>query len=161
MTQPPVSDLNARATALRPATCAGLCAAAISILAGVAIRWWPSVETPVASAHLVLTLLLYTTAGALAARYAGDGWRAGLFAGLLDALIGHPVAFFLSAPPDPARLSLPPGIEATPAVIATAHLWGAVVGASVAIVFATGAGAAGGWYARRAGKAPRTSGNSP
>ncbi len=141
------------ATPLRPATYAGLVAAAVSVASAIVIRLVPTLESPVAAVHLVLTFVLFVMGGALAARLGGEGWRAGLFAGLLDALIGHAIAFLISAPPDPARLSLPPGVEVTPQVIGAAHLWGSVLGAATAIVFAVAGGALGGWYARRSGVA--------
>jgi len=149
--QPP--PLARGATPLRPATYAGLAAAMVSILAALAVRSMPAFETPVAAVHLVLTFVLFVMGGALAARLGGDGWRAGLFAGLIDALIGHAMAFLISEPPDPSRLSLPAGVEATPQLLAAAHLWGAVLGAVTAVLMAIGGGAIGGWYARRTGVA--------
>ena len=139
----------ARATPLRPATYAGIAAATVSVAAAVAIRIVPTWESLVVGVHFALTVLLYATGGALAARLGGDGWRAGLFAGLLDALIGHTIAFVLAAPLDPARVSLPRGVTTSPQLMASMQVWGAVLGASVAVVIAIGAGAAGGWYAKR------------
>jgi len=137
------------ATPLRPAAYAGIAAAFVSIAAAIVIRVMPSFETVVVSLHLALTTLLYVTGGALATRLGGQGWRAGLFAGLLDALIGHAIAFFIAAPPDASRVTLPRGIEPTPHVLAQVQLWGAVVGAGGAILVAVAAGAFGAWYARR------------
>ena len=138
-----------RATPLRPATYAGIAAALTSIIAAIVTRVSPSAESIVAPTHLVLTVLFYSTGGALAARMGADGWRAGLFAGLLDALIGHAIAFFIAAPPEAGRVSLPKGVEATPQVLAGVQLWGAVLGAAMAVAFAAAAGAVGGWYAKR------------
>ncbi len=139
----------ASATPLRPATYAGVAAALLSIAAALVVRLSPPLEAAAASVHLVLTFTLYVMGGALATRLGGAGWRAGLFAGLLDALIGHAIAFFISAPPDPARITLPRGVEATPQVLGAMHLWGAVLGAGAAVLFALAGGALGGWYARR------------
>ena len=139
----------ARATPLRPATYAGIAAATVSVAAAVAIRVVPTWESLVVGAHFALTALVYATGGALAVRLNGDGWRAGLFAGLLDALIGHTIAFVLAAPLDPARVSLPRGVTTSAQLMATMQVWGAVLGASVAIMIAIGAGAAGGWYVKR------------
>jgi len=137
------------ATPLRPAAYAGIAAAFVSIAAAIVIRVMPSFETVVVSLHLALTTLLYVTGGALATRLGGQGWRAGLFAGLLDALIGHTIAFFVAAPPDASRMTLPRGVVPTPHVLAQLQLWGAVVGAGGAILLAVAAGAFGAWYARR------------
>ena len=137
------------ATPLRPATYAGLAAAFVSIAAAVAIRLSPNLETPVASAHLLLTGTFYLMGGALAARLGADGWRAGLFAGLLDALIGHAIAFLIAAPPDASRILLPSGVEPTPQLLGSMQLWGALLGAAMAIGIAIACGAAGGWYAKR------------
>jgi hypothetical protein len=150
----------ATATPLRPATYAGLAAAAVSIIAALIIRAAPPATSLVTTAHLLVNLTLFAMGGALAARLGAAGWRAGLFAGLLDALVGHPIAFLLSAPPDPAQVTVPPGTELTPQLLASMHLWGAVLGAVVAVMLATLAGAAGGWYARRTGVAPRAT-NAP
>ncbi len=139
-----------RATPLRPATYAGIAAAVTSIAAAIVIRVSPSAESIVVPAHLALTVLFYATGGALAARLGADGWRAGLFAGLLDALIGHAIAFFIAAPPEAGRVSLPNGVQPTPQVLAGVQLWGAVLGAAMAVAFAAAAGAVGGWYAKRA-----------
>lgn len=144
--RPPI---RARHTPLRPATYAGLAAALVSIIAAVVIRLAPSLEGPATAAHLLLTGALYVMGGALAARLGADGWRAGLFAGLLDALIGHAIAFFIAAPPDPSRITLPTGVEPTPQVLGSLQLWGALLGAATAIAIATACGAAGGWYAKR------------
>ena len=139
----------ARSTPLRPATYAGLAAAFVSIAAAVVIRLSPSLEAPVAVVHLLLTGVFYVMGGALAARLNGDGWRAGLFAGLLDALIGHTIAFLIAAPPDASRISLPSGVEPTPQLLGSMQLWGALLGAVMTIAIATACGAAGGWYAKR------------
>lgn len=140
---------RARASAVRPATYAGLAAALLSITAALAIRFAPPLESVVAAAHLLATFLLYVTAGALVTRMGAAGWRGGMFAGFVDALVGHPIAYLLAPALDPSKLSLPPGIEPTPAVLATAQEWGAVVGAGSAVVIALAGGALGGWYARR------------
>ena len=153
MTHRAPPPLTANATPLRPATYAGIAAAVVSIGAAVVIRLWPAAESPMTGVHLVLTFVLFVMGGALAAKLGGDGWRAGLFAGLLDALIGHVIAFLVSRPPDPSRLTLPKGVEATTEVLGAAHLWGAVLGAVVSVVFAIAGGALGGWYARRSGVA--------
>lgn len=140
----------AAATPLRPATYAGIAAALVSILAAVVIRLWPPLEALAGAVHLVLAFMFYAMGGVLAASLGADGWRAGLFAGLLDALIGHAIAFFIAGPPDPTRVTLPAGIEVTPQVLARVQLWGAVTGAGFTIVMGAIAGAVGGWYARRA-----------
>lgn len=155
------------ATPLRPATYAGVAAAAVSVAAAAVLRAAPALESVVMVVHLAAASLLYATGGALAARLGGDGWRAGLFAGLLDALVGHVVAFLLSAPPDPSRLTAPPGRELTPSVVAAMHLWGAVLGA----VMAVGLGAVAGWAGGRVvrgrptpvaeGSWPAASGDAP
>jgi hypothetical protein len=145
----PALSPRARTSALRPATYAGLAAALLSITAALAIRFAPALETAVAAAHLVATFLLYVTAGALVSRMGAQGWRGGMFAGLVDALVGHPIAYLLAPALDPSKVTLPPGLEPTPAVLATAQQWGAVVGAGSAIVIALAGGALGGWYARR------------
>ncbi len=137
------------ATPLRPATYAGIAAAFVSITAAIVIRVMPSFETVVGSIHFALTTLLYITGGALAARLGGQGWRAGLFAGLLDALIGHTIAFRVAAPLVASRVTLPRGMVPTPQVLAQMQLWGAVVGAGGAILLAVAAGAFGAWYAQR------------
>lgn len=141
------------ATALRPATYAGLAAAAVSIGAAVVIRLVPSLTSVVTGVHFLTTLTLFAMGGALAARLGAAGWRAGLFAGLLDALVGHAGAFLLSSPPDASQVTPPPGTDVTPELLASLHLWGAVFGAAGAVVIAMVAGAAGGWYARRVGVA--------
>jgi len=138
-----------RASALRPATYAGVAAAIVSIVAMIVIRLVPSAESVVSVVHLLVNVLLFATAGALAARFGIAGWRAGLFAGLLDAIIGHTVAFLLSSPPDASNVTAPPGRVLTPELLASMHVWGAVTGAVVAVLIAIIAGAAGGWYARR------------
>lgn len=140
-------------TPLRPATYAGLAAAVMSVTAAIVIRVAPASEPIVVGLHLLVTATLYLMGGALAARLGGDGWRAGLFAGLLDALVGHAIAFLISEPPDPSRVTLPRGMEPTPQVLAGVHLWGAVLGAAMAVAIGVAAGAAGGWYARRTGVA--------
>lgn len=145
----PVPPRLARSTPLRPATYAGLTAAFVSIVAAVVIRVSPALETPVAGVHLLLTFSLYVMGGALAARLGGDGWRAGVFAGLLDALIGHAIAFLIAAPPDPTRVSLPRGVEPTPQVLGSIQLWGALLGAAMTVAIGAIAGAIGGWYAKR------------
>jgi hypothetical protein len=145
---------SARATPLRPATYAGVAAAVVSIVAALVIRLAPSAASVVTGLHLAVNITLFVMGGALAARLGGAGWRAGLFAGLVDALVGHPIAFLLATPPDPATVTLPPGMEATPQLLASLHLWGAVLGAITAVCFAVAAGAVGGWYARRSGVAP-------
>ena len=149
MSPPSRPPALARSTPLRPATYAGLAAAFVSIAAAFVIRASPSLETPTAVAHLLLTGALYAMGGALAARLGADGWRAGLFAGLLDALIGHAIAFLIAAPPDPSRISLPSGVEPTPQLLGSMQLWGALLGAAMAIAIAIACGAAGGWYAKR------------
>lgn len=151
----PVLPSRSTATPLRPATYAGVAAAVVSIIAAVIIRLAPPATSVVTTAHLLVNLTLFVMGGALAARLGGAGWRAGMFVGLLDALVGHPIAFLISATPDGSQMTLPPGTEATPELIASLHLWGAVLGAVVAVIFATAAGAVGGWYARRTGVAPR------
>jgi hypothetical protein len=150
---PPTLPSPAGATALRPATYAGIAAAAASIGAAVCIRLAPGLTAVVTGVHFVLTLAVFAMGGALAARLGAAGWRAGMFAGLLDALVGHPIAFLLSSPPEASVVTLPAGVEATPELLASLHLWGAVVGAGAAVVIAIVAGAVGGWYARRIGVA--------
>ncbi len=145
-----VSSRTGSPTALRPAAYAGAAAALVSVLAAIAIRTVPTLETVMALAHLVLTALFYATAGALAARLGAAGWRAGLFAGLVDALVGHTLAYVIAAPPDPARISLPAGISQTSENLARAQSWGAIVGAVSTVIIAAGAGALGAWYMRRA-----------
>lgn len=154
----PVIPSRTTATPLRPATYAGVAAAVVSITAAIIIRIAPPATSVVTTVHLLLTVMLFVMGGALAARLGGDGWRAGVFAGLVDALVGHPIAFLISETPDVSQVTLPPGTEATPQLIASLHLWGAVLGAVVAVIIAAVAGAAGGWYARRTGVAPRASG---
>jgi len=144
-----VAKPNIRATALRPATYAGLAAAVVSIVAMIAIRLVPSAESIVSVIHLLVNVLLFATAGALAAQFGVAGWRAGLFAGLLDAIIGHTIAFLLAPPPDASKVTAPPGQVLTPELLASMHVWGAVLGAVFAVLIAIAAGAAGGWYARR------------
>lgn len=136
-------------TPLRPATYAGVTAALLTIGAQVVIRVAPSLASTIAAAHFIAAFVLFVMAGALATRLGGDGWRAGLFAGLLDALVGHAIAFFIAVPPDPATVTLPRGVEATSQVLGAMQLWGAVLSAIVTIAFAIGGGALGGWYARR------------
>jgi hypothetical protein len=150
---PPTLPSPTGTTALRPATYAGVAAAAVSIGAAVFIRLAPGLTSIVTGVHFVLTLAVFTMGGALAARLGAAGWRAGMFAGLLDALVGHPIAFLLSAPPEPSAVTLPEGVAATPELLASLHLWGAVVGAAVAVSIAIVAGSVGGWYARRIGMA--------
>ena len=135
-------------SALRPAVYAGVCAALVSVLAAVVIRVAPSLETAAATAHLLLSLLLYATAGALASRLGAAGWRAGLFAALLDALVGHALAFLIIPTPDAASVTLPPGVEATPEVLGSLHLFGALAGAGVAVACGAIAGAVGAWLVR-------------
>ncbi len=137
------------ATALRPAAYAGIAAAVASIGAAIAIRLVPSLTSAITGVHFITTLTLFAMGGALAARLGAAGWRAGMFAGLLDALVGHPIAFLLSSPPDASQVTLPQGTDATPELLATLHVWGAVLGAAAAVVIALVAGAMGGWYARR------------
>ena len=144
-----VAKSNTRATALRPATYAGLAAAVVSIVAMIVIRQLPAAESIVSVVHLLLNVLLFATAGALAATLGVAGWRAGLFAGLLDAMVGHTIAFLLAPPPDASKMTAPPGEVLTPELLASMHVWGAVLGAVVAVLIAIAAGAAGGWYARR------------
>ncbi len=144
-----VSARNGSATALRPAAYAGAVAAVVSVLAAIVIRTSPTLESVTAVAHLALTALFYATAGALAARLGADGWRAGVFAGLVDALVGHTIAYFIAAPPDPARITLPTGISQTAENLARAQTWGAIVGAVSTVIIAAGAGAVGAWYMRR------------
>ena len=144
-----VARPNTRATALRPATYAGVAAAVVSIAAMLVIRLVPSAESIVSVVHLLVNVLLFATAGALASQLGVAGWRAGLFAGLLDAMVGHTVAFLLAPPPDASKMSAPPGEVLTPELIASMHAWGAVLGAVVAVLIAIAAGAVGGWYARR------------
>lgn len=135
-------------SALRPAVYAGLCAALVSIVAAIVIRVAPSATGLATIVHLLLAVLLYATAGAMASRLGAAGWRAGLFAALLDALIGHALAFFISPTPDAASVSLPPGVEATPDVLGSIHLFGALAGAAVAVVLGALAGAVGAWLVR-------------
>ncbi len=149
----PTPPSRSGATALRPATYAGVAAATVSIAAALLIRFLPSFTSVVTGVHFLATLTLFTMAGALAARLGAAGWRAGMFAGLLDALVGHPIAFLLSSPPEPPQVTLQIGTEATPELLASLHLWGAVLGAVSAVVIAIVAGAVGGWYARRTGVA--------
>ena len=136
-------------TALRPATYAGVVAALVSIAAAVVIRLSPSLESAAAVVHLALTTLLYATAGALATRLGADGWRGGMFAGLLDAVVGHTIAYLIAAPPDASRMTFPAGVPVTAETVSRMQAWGAVVGAGAAVVIAMLAGAAGGWYVRR------------
>jgi uncharacterized membrane protein YeaQ/YmgE (transglycosylase-associated protein family) len=143
------------ATPLRPASYAGIAAALVSIVGTIVLRAAPAAEALVSPVHLALVLLLYVTGGALAARLGGEGWRAGLFAGLLDALIGHAMAFFIAPAPDASRIQAPPGREITPQLLHAMHLWGAVAGALFTIVLGIVGGAVGSWYARRSGVAPR------
>jgi len=145
----PLAQPRPRSTALRPATYAGVAAAVVSIVAMSVIRLVPAAESVVSVVHLLVNVILFATAGALAARLGVAGWRAGLFAGLLDALVGHTVAFLISQPPDASTVTVPPGTEVTPQMIAMMHVWGAVSGAIVAVLIAIAAGAAGGWYAKR------------
>jgi len=95
--------------------------------------------------HLVLVFVFYASGGALAARLGAAGWRAGLFAALLDALIGHAIAFFIAAPPDASSVTIPQGVEVTSQV----QLWGTVTGAALTVLLGVIAGAIGGWYAHR------------
>ncbi len=141
-----------RATALRPATYAGIAAAVVSIGAAVLIRQVPSMEGVVGMGHLVATSLLYATGGALAARLGAAGWRAGLFAGLIDALVGHAIAFFIAPPPDPSTIAAPVGRVVTPELAASIHLWGAVTGAVMAVIIGAAAGWAGARYVQQMGK---------
>jgi len=129
---------------------AGVAAAVVSIAAALAIRFAPNTETAAATVHLLLNTLLYATAGALVARLGAAGWRAGMFAALVDALIGHAIAFLIIPAPDASRVSLPAGMEATPGVLASMHLFGAMAGAALAVVLGLVAGAVGGWAAGRA-----------
>jgi hypothetical protein len=145
-----VSPGNGSATALRPAAYAGAAAALVSVAAAVVIRASPATETLVAIAHLGLTTLFYATAGALAARLGADGWRSGLFAGLVDGVVGHTLAYLIAAPPDPAKITLPAGISQTAENFARMQAWGAVVGAVSTVIIAIGAGAIGAQYMRRA-----------
>jgi hypothetical protein len=138
---------------MRPAVFAGLAAAMVSIVAALLIRAMPSVTSLVTNGHLVVNLVLFAAAGAFVARRGGTGWRAGLLAGALDALLGHPVAFLLSAPPDGSVIPVSPGTEVTPELIASMHRLGALVGAGSAVVIAAVAGAAGAWLVRRRGRA--------
>ena len=140
---------NTSATALRPATYAGVAAAVVSIVAMIVIRLVPLAESFVSVVHLLVNVLLFATAGALAARLGVAGWRAGLFAGLLDAIIGHTIAFLLAPPPDASKMTAPPGQVLTPELLDSMHVWGAVLGAVVAVLIAIAAGAVGGRYARR------------
>jgi len=135
----------AAATPLRPATYAGIAAAVVSIVAAIVIRVWPSVEAVAGGVHLVLVFVFYASGGALAARLGAAGWRAGLFAALLDALIGHAIAFFIAAPPDASSVTIPQGVEVTSQV----QLWGTVTGAALTVLLGVIAGAIGGWYAHR------------
>jgi hypothetical protein len=152
----PVSRSQPRVTALRPTVIAGLTASAVSISAMVVIRLSPSLEGVVAGVHLAVTLSLYVLAGMLASRMGAQGWRAGLMAGLVDVLVGHAISFLISTPPDASKVSLPAGVDATPQVLASVHLWGAVVGAAMAVGLATLCGALGGlWVRRRAGLGTR------
>ena len=100
-------------------------------------------------AHLLLTSSFYVMGGALATRLGAQGWRAGVFAGLLDALIGHAIAFLIAAPPDASRIWRPSGVEPTPQVLGSTQLWGALLGATMAIAIGAIGGAAGGSYAKR------------
>lgn len=134
---------------MRPAVLAGLAAALVSIVAAVLIRTAPAATALVTNLHFLVNLALFTTAGAFVARRGGTGWRAGLLAGALDALLGHSIAFLLSSAPDASVLPVPPGTEVTPELIASMHRVGAIVGAGVAVVIAAVAGAAGAWMARR------------
>lgn len=109
----------------------------------------PAAESLASVIHLLVNVLLFATAGALAATLGVAGWRAGLFAGLLDAIVGRTIAFLLAPPPDAAKMTAPPGQVLTPELLASMHVWGAVVGAIAAVLIAIAAGAAGGWYARR------------
>jgi hypothetical protein len=145
-----VSPGNGSATALRPAAYAGAAAALVSVLSAVVIRAAPTLETVVAVAHLGLTVLFYATAGALAARLGADGWRAGLFAGLVDGICGHTLALLIAAPPDPARIALPSGIAQTAENLARAQTWNAILGAIATVIVATGLGALGAFNVRRA-----------
>ncbi len=151
MSRPATIPRLAPATPLRPATYAGIAAAIVSVAAAIVIRVSPALEGVAATTHMVLTVLFYATGGALAARLGADGWRAGVFAGLLDALIGHAIAFFIAAPPAASRMSIPKGVEVTPELLGGMQLWGAVLGAVMAIILAAAAGAAGGWYTKRKG----------
>lgn len=145
----PAPSSRSRPSALRPATYAGLAASLLSVAAALSIRLAPSLEGVAATAHLAGTGLLYLTAGALVTRMGADGWRGGLFAGLVDALVGHPLAYALARAPDPSKITLPPGVPPTPEAYATAQQLGAVAGAGGAILIALALGALGGWYARR------------
>ena len=145
----PVARTNTRASALRPATYAGIAAAVVSIVAMIAIRQVPSAESAVTAVHLLVNVLLFATAGALAATLGVAGWRAGVFAGLLDAIIGHTIAFLIAPVPDASKMTAPPGQVLTPELVASMHVWGAVIGAVGAVLIAIVAGAAGGWYAQR------------
>ena len=154
-----VSSRNVSATALRPAVYAGAAAALVSVISAAVIRSAPALETVTAVAHLGLTMLFYATAGALAVRFGADGWRAGLFAGFVDAIVGHTLAYLIAAPPDPAKISLPAGISQTAENLARAHGWGAILGAISTVIIASGAGAIGAQYMRRVrgGAKPRNS----
>ncbi len=99
--------------------------------------------------HLVLVFVFYASGGALAARLGAAGWRAGLFAALLDALIGHAIAFFIAAPPDASSVTIPQGVEVTSQVLGSVQLWGTVTGAALTVLLGVIAGAIGGWYAHR------------
>lgn len=145
----PLARSRPGSTALRPATYAGVAAALVSITAMIVIRLVPAVESVISVVHLLVDVLLFATAGALAATLGVAGWRAGLFAGLLDAIVGHTIAFMLASPPDASKVTAPPGRVLTPELLASMHVWGAVLGAITAILIAMAAGAVGGWYARR------------
>ena len=49
----------------------------------------------------------------------------------------------------PSRISLPSGVEPIPQLLGSMQLWGALLGAAMAIAIATACGAGGGWYAKR------------
>lgn len=144
-----VSPANGSTTALRAAAYAGAAAALVSIVSALVIRSTPTLESVAAIVHLALTVLFYTTAGALAARFGADGWRAGMFAGLVDALVGHTVAYLIATPPDPARTTLPAAVSQTAENLARMQAWGAVIGAVSTVVIAIGAGALGAFLMRR------------
>jgi xanthine/uracil/vitamin C permease (AzgA family) len=149
MTSRPFAGRPLSPTPLRPAAYAGIAAALVTIGTQVVIRMSPNAESLVTGGHFVISFVLFVMGGALAARLGGDGWRAGLFAGLLDALIGHSIAFLIAPVLDPSRVNAPPGVEVTPQLVAAMHLWSAVLGAAVSVAFAVGGGALGGWYARK------------
>jgi hypothetical protein len=139
----------------RSALLLGAAAAVASIVAALLIRTLPSSTSLLTTGHFVVNLALFTWAGARVAPRGGAGWRAGLIAGGMDALVGHPIAFLLSDPPreqimamaSSSASSLTP--DQTDALVTSMHRTGALVGALSAMVIAAIAASVGAWLSRR------------